>query len=504
MKNFRSTPLAAVLTSLAVPALFSSAAFAQSQLDGRRIVPASLPVSKINATGTASSTTYLRGDGAWQAPAAVSDHKIILSSGDTSPDVLDNKLGVSGILTIGDSGGVRIIGMGAAAAGVSGYLLGSDFNTFSGKEPSLGLPSTSGYVLSSTAAGVRSWIAPQSGPAGPAGATGAAGTNGTNGAAASVSVGTTTTGAAGSAASVTNSGTSNAALLNFTIPAGPAGTGGSGGGVNVVSTLPAPSSSTDNNYYLLRLTSQKDILYIGAHNQSGGSRLAQIILAYALNKTQPSGYTPPLEQWLCNDGSGNKVHASVTTPTDDLTASVTGDFGSDTNGSYYAPGNNSYASGSAASAALTGTGDFSVEVVVLTGANPTNKFISSQGQNTGANTGIVYEFGISSSSTARFGISTASTNVNLQIGAIAANTLYHLVGTYVSSSQTMTLYVNGVSAGSMSLGGVRTNPTGTVTNIGTGDGRGTSTNEWDGKIYAVSLYNRALPASEVNARYNNL
>jgi hypothetical protein len=57
-------------------------------------------------------------------------------------------------------------------------------------------------------------------PQGAAGTNGAAGSNGTS---ATVSVGTVTTGTAGSSASVTNSGTSNAAVLNFTIPQGAAG-----------------------------------------------------------------------------------------------------------------------------------------------------------------------------------------------------------------------------------------------------------------------------------------
>ncbi|MEY9358938.1 hypothetical protein ABH994_001659 [Bradyrhizobium yuanmingense] len=46
------------------------------------------------------------------------------------------------------------------------------------------------------------------------------GADGVDGAAATVSVGTTTTGAGGSSANVTNSGTSSAAILDFTIPAG--------------------------------------------------------------------------------------------------------------------------------------------------------------------------------------------------------------------------------------------------------------------------------------------
>ncbi len=55
------------------------------------------------------------------------------------------------------------------------------------------------------------------------------GPSGANGAAASVQVGTVTTGAPGSSASVVNAGTSSAAVLNFTIPAGAAGAQGQAG-----------------------------------------------------------------------------------------------------------------------------------------------------------------------------------------------------------------------------------------------------------------------------------
>lgn len=60
------------------------------------------------------------------------------------------------------------------------------------------------------------------------GGTGGGGTGppGPPGLPATVAVGTTTTGAAGSSATVTNSGTANAAVLNFTIPAGDPGAAG--------------------------------------------------------------------------------------------------------------------------------------------------------------------------------------------------------------------------------------------------------------------------------------
>ncbi len=58
---------------------------------------------------------------------------------------------------------------------------------------------------------------------------GGVGPTGTAGAAASVQVGTVTTGAPGSSASVVNAGTSSAAVLNFTIPAGATGAQGQAG-----------------------------------------------------------------------------------------------------------------------------------------------------------------------------------------------------------------------------------------------------------------------------------
>ena len=58
---------------------------------------------------------------------------------------------------------------------------------------------------------------------------GPSGTNGLAGAAATIAVGSVTTGAAGSSASVTNVGSSSAAVLNFTIPAGATGAQGAQG-----------------------------------------------------------------------------------------------------------------------------------------------------------------------------------------------------------------------------------------------------------------------------------
>jgi len=67
------------------------------------------------------------------------------------------------------------------------------------------------------------WLASLKGEKGDTGATGATGPKGDKGDAATVSVGTVTTGAAGSSATITNSGSTQDAVLNFTIPKGDQG-----------------------------------------------------------------------------------------------------------------------------------------------------------------------------------------------------------------------------------------------------------------------------------------
>lgn len=68
------------------------------------------------------------------------------------------------------------------------------------------------------------------------GGVGPSGANGTPGAAASITVGTVTTGSPGSSASVVNAGTSSAAVLNFTIPAGATGATGPQGATGPAGT----------------------------------------------------------------------------------------------------------------------------------------------------------------------------------------------------------------------------------------------------------------------------
>ena len=514
MKRFAQLLTALILTAFAAPAL-QTTALCQSTLSGKRIQPATLPAAALSATGSPSSTTYLRGDWSWATPpGGASDHKAALNSSDASPSYLDAKLGVSGILTIGDVSGVRTVGLPAAGAGTSGYLLGSDWALFSGKEPALGNPATSGYVLSSTAAGARSWIAPASGPAGPqgpagptgaagaqgpAGSAGATGAAGTNGAAATVAVGTTTTLAAGAAATVTNSGTSAAAVLNFGIPAGAAGTDG-GGGISVVSSLPTPSTTTDNNYYLLRQGGKIDALYVGTHNGAGSSRLAQIPLTFTLSKLDPPGYSAGLARWLCEETGGATLADSI--GTSNLTASAANQTARDAVGNAFLPAGTHYANGAAGTGLLTGQGDFSVEDYIQTGAT-VNSWYASQSDLTGSNGGIIFECGASSTWVGYIGTA-AGGGAYYRLGVPAANTLYHVVLVYTAANTTATLYVNGASLGTQNIGGARAIPTSSTVNRLGDRAIPTSTTSYrfTGKIYFGAIYARALSAGEVQARYN--
>lgn len=78
----------------------------------------------------------------------------------------------------------------------------------------------------------------------PRGAAGQDGQDGAPGAAATIAVGTTSTGAAGSSASVTNSGTSSAAVFDFVIPKGDTGAAGQDGAPGAAATITVGSTTT--------------------------------------------------------------------------------------------------------------------------------------------------------------------------------------------------------------------------------------------------------------------
>lgn len=86
------------------------------------------------------------------------------------------------------------------------------------------------------------------GPTGPEGPEGPTGPQGPQGLAATISIGTTTTGAAGTAATVTNSGTTNAAILSFTIPRGSDATFTAGAGIDITDGVVSVSGADDGSF----------------------------------------------------------------------------------------------------------------------------------------------------------------------------------------------------------------------------------------------------------------
>ena len=87
------------------------------------------------------------------------------------------------------------------------------------------------------------------GAAGATGATGATGPTGAAGAAATVTVGTVTTAQPGTQATVTNTGTSEAAVLDFTIPQGATGAAGAAGATGATGATGPTGAANGLNAY---------------------------------------------------------------------------------------------------------------------------------------------------------------------------------------------------------------------------------------------------------------
>ena len=72
-----------------------------------KVADDAIGVDELSATGTASSSTYLRGDNAWSSIAADTNDKVSVSADDTTPSYLNGKLvaGTNISLTEGSGGG---------------------------------------------------------------------------------------------------------------------------------------------------------------------------------------------------------------------------------------------------------------------------------------------------------------------------------------------------------------------------------------------------------------
>ena len=93
----------AKLGNLAVTA----AKLATDAVTNIKVADDAIGVDELSATGTASSSTYLRGDNAWSSIAADTNDKVSVSADDTTPSYLNGKLvaGTNISLTEGSGGG---------------------------------------------------------------------------------------------------------------------------------------------------------------------------------------------------------------------------------------------------------------------------------------------------------------------------------------------------------------------------------------------------------------
>lgn len=159
-----------------------------------------------------------------------------------------------------------------------------------------------------------------------------------------------------------------------------------------------------------------------------------------------------------------------------------------------------------------GTNDF---VNCGTGLSQAGSFtISAWFKRNGTGTGIIcsrtegpatykqnYVLFVSSSNAVGFSQSSDSYKRIMSTTSTANNTWYEVTGTYDTTTNTMRLYVNGVSENSTTL--VTDPPTDGSQYFLLGASDGTSPANWlKGSVASVKLYNRLLSAAEVLQNYN--
>lgn len=176
----------------------------------------------------------------------------------------------------GDPGVWRATTFGDAPSGPAGSITVGTVTTgpAGGSASVTNSGSTSAAVFDFT---IPAGAAGAAGPPGPAGSPGGAGSDGT---AATISIGTVTTGPAGGSASVSNSGTSSAAVLDFTIPAGATGPPGAGSsdadtldGVDGASYLRSDANDTFSAILTLS-SSSRDCLNFSANSTDDNRGIA--------------------------------------------------------------------------------------------------------------------------------------------------------------------------------------------------------------------------------------
>ena len=219
----------------------------------------------------------------------------IVNSGTAEAAVLDFVIPAGAIGPQGAQGPSGTLSVGTVTSGVAGS---APSVTNSGKASAAVLD----FVIP---VGQTGATGPQ-GPVGPTGATGPTGPTGAvgpQGTAATITVGSVTTGAPGTQASVSNTGTTNAAVLNFTIPAGQNGTG-SGTVTSVALSAPADMTVsggpiTSTGTLALTRTSQNAGLFLASPASAAGvptyraiaaSDIASILNGYLTTSAASSTY----------------------------------------------------------------------------------------------------------------------------------------------------------------------------------------------------------------------
>lgn len=179
------------------------------------------------ATGTPSSTTYLRGDGTWSTPT--SNPGTVTSVSGTAP------------VSVATGTSTPVISMAAATTSVNGYLTSTDWNTFNGKSNTTGTV-TSVNLTAGTAISVSG---------GPVTGSGSITVNNTGVTSIVAGTGISISGATG-AVTVTNSNPGGGGVTSVAT-----GNGLSGGTITSTGTLvvACPTLGTVGSYAFLMLSS---------------------------------------------------------------------------------------------------------------------------------------------------------------------------------------------------------------------------------------------------------
>jgi hypothetical protein len=152
-----------------------------------------------------------------------------------------------------------------------------------------------------------------------------------------------------------------------------------------------------------------------------------------------------------------------------------------------------------------GTGDFTVETWVrATTLLGSSRVIIGKFNNGGASQHVSYALRTLANGTTRFEVGNGTSTVNSPTFTISTDTWYQIVGVWSNvASNSIELYVNGVSQGSNSHAFTSVLNSSNPLYVGTYNG-GEYSQGWVGNVSAVRYYNTALTAEEVTQNFTAL